>query len=514
MCFNRDKAMHAISWIARNCTITEDGIGTTDGQRLRLEPWQQAFLWILFGWQREDGTRRFRYVYAELARGNGKSKLASAIALYVLHGEGAKGAAVYSVATKKEQAKFVWNDAALMVKNAPTEELAQLKVYREAIHLPNTATTFQPLASEEKSLDGLKPNLIVIDEFHQLVKRELWNVCKTALGKKPGSFILEITTAGANRYSVCYEQRTYCENVLNGTIEDDSYLPWICALDPEDDPFDPLNWPKSNPNLGVSVEYSAIEEAAKQAQLIPSEYNAFLRFRCNIWTEGATRWMNMEKWSECAEEVNVTVLRGRPCFGGLDLANSNDIAALVLLFPPFGEDKKWRVIPRYYLPKDRIAERSRRDQVPYESWSRQGLFTLTPGDIIDHDYIRKDINDYLDTFDVREIGYDPWNATQFVTQLTGDGFVMVPVRQGFPTMNSPTKMLLELICRGELAHGGNPILTWMAGNTVVDMDATGLIRPDKEQSTEKIDGIVALIIALARASVVPIKSQYVEWNGF
>jgi phage terminase large subunit-like protein len=505
--FNPDAALHAISWISRSCPITEDSISVKFGDRLRLEPWQQAFLWMLFGWKRKDCTRRFRYIYAELARGNGKSKIAGAIALYILKGEGTQGAAVYSVATKKEQAKLVWADSVLMCKNSPNPQLSQLNFYTSAISEDNTATTYQPLASEDKSLDGLRPNLIVIDEFHQLVKRELWNVCKTALGKKPSSAVLAITTAGSDRHSVCYEQRTYCENILNGLIEDDSYYPFICSLDEGDDPFDPNNWIKANPNLGIAIEYSTLAEAANQARQIPSEYNAFLRLRCNIWTESNVRWMPMDKWDECSQPYDRSLLKGRPCFGGLDLSTTTDISAFVLLFPPHGTDKLWRVIPHFFLPKDAIADRSNRDHVPYDTWHRDGLFNLTPGNVIDYEHIRALINKASEDFDIKQIAYDRWNATQIVTQLNGDGFEMVPMGQGFQSFNAPMKLLLEMILRKEITHGGNPVLRWMAANTVAEVDPAGSIKPDKSECPDKIDGIVALIMALGRASVVPIVNK-------
>ena len=502
--FDRQRAFHPIKWISKNCTITEDGISVQTGQPLRLEPWQQAFLWILFGWRRADGTRRFRNVYAELARGNGKSKLASAIALYVLIGEGTNGAAVYSIATTLQQAKVVFDDAVLMVAGATTPDLKRLSSHQNNLHLPGTATVFRPLASDEHTLDALKPNLVVVDELHAHKTHGPWNKVKTAQGKKPGSMMLAITTAGYDRHSVCYEQRTYAEKVLSGIFEDDSYFAWICCLSPEDDPFDEVNWPKANPNLGVSIELATLQDAAKQAQLIPSEYNEFLRMRCNIWTDSHTGWMPMSEWDACSESVTLDELKGRPCFGGLDLATTTDIAAFVLLFPPYGADGNWRVLPQFFLPADNIAERVKRDQVPYDHWKRIGAFHLTPGNVIDYDFIRAVIQELADQYDVREIGYDRWNAQQIVTQLEGDGLTMVPIGQGFATMYAPTKRLMELVLRREFQHGGNPVLRWMASNTVVASDPAGSIKPDKKESKERIDGIVATIIALARAMVVPI----------
>lgn len=505
--FEPAKAMHALRWIAKNATITEDGIGCVTGDRLVLQPWQQAFIWILFGWRRTDGTRRFRNVYAELARGNGKSKLASAIALYILVGEGVRGSAVFSIATTMEQAGVVFNDAALMAQNRNKPDLTCLVRNKNLLFIPGTATVFRPLASNEHNLDGLKPNCIVIDELHAHRSRGPWNKCKTAQGKKPGSMMLAITTAGFDRHSVCYEQRSYVEKVLDGIFEDDSYFAWICALDPDDDPFDHKNWYKSNPNLGISIELQTLEDAAKQAQLIPSEYNDFLRLRCNIWTESSVRWMPMDKYDVCKEPLDMDSLLGRPCFGGMDLSTVSDISAFVLVFPPWGDDKFWRVLPFFFMPGDNIAERVKKDRVPYDAWKRGGFFEVTPGNVIDFDYIREFVSNLADKYDIIEVGYDPWNSHQIVTQLTTDGLLMVPVRQGYISLNSPTKFLMELVLKEEISHGDNPVLRWMVSNTVVTLDPTGLIKPDKNKSSEKIDGVAALIAALARASVTPIKKK-------
>lgn len=506
--FSRERAIHALTWISRNATITEDGIGCRTGDKLILQPWQQAFIWVLFGWRRADGTRRFRNVYAELARGNGKSKLASAIALYVLIGEGIQGSAVFSIATTMEQAGVVFNDAALMAENKTRRDLVPLVHNRNLLFLPGTATFFRPLASNEHNLDGLKPNLIVIDEVHAMRSRGPWNKCKTAQGKKPGSMMLAITTAGYNRHSVCYDQRVYAEKILDGIFEDDSVFAWICALDETDDPFDQRNWYKSNPNLGISIELQTLIDAAKQAQQIPSEYNDFLRLRCNIWTESSVRWMPMDKWDVCNTPYDMELLKGRPCFGGMDLSTISDVSAFVLIFPPYGDDKQWRVLPFFFMPGDNIQERVKKDRVPYDAWHREGLFQVTPGNVIDFDYIREFVGNLADEYDIVEVAYDPWNSHQLVQQLTSDGLTMVPVRQGYVSLNSPTKLLMEKVLRQEISHGDNPILRWMCSNTVVELDPTGSIKPSKQKSSEKIDGIVALIMGLARAAVTPIKKKH------
>jgi phage terminase large subunit-like protein len=516
--YSRKHGEHALRWLAKNATITEDGFGVKVGDKLVLQPWQRAFISILFGWRRVDGTdngqRRFRNVYAELARGNGKSKLFSAIALYILVGEKVKGAAVYSIATTMEQAGVVFNDAALMAA-ANKPDLRNLVRNKNLLYIPGTATVFRPLASNEHNLDGLKPSAIVIDELHAHRSRGPWNKCKTAQGKKPGSMMLAITTAGYDRHSVCYEQRSYAENVVDGTYDDDSYFVWIAALDKDDDPFDPLNWYKANPNLGISIELQTLEDAAKQAQLIPTEYNEFLRLRCNIWTDSSVRWMPMAHWDACKGACDLEALKGRPCFGGMDVSTVTDISAFVLVFPPYDDDPMWRIVPYFFVPLDNVAERVKKDKVPYDVWIKKGLIIATPGPVIDFDFIREHIVSLADTYDIKQIAYDPWNAHQLVTQLTQAGMKMAMMRQGFISLNSPMKTLMEKTLKAEIAHGDHPVLRWMVSNTVAGIDSKGstgntdssAIKPDKEKSTEKIDGVVAAIMALGLAVLNPIKKK-------
>jgi phage terminase large subunit-like protein len=509
--FDREHALKPIRFIQGALKHTSDSGKAIAGATFKLEPWQQAFIWILFGWRRIDtGQRRFRTAYCELARGNGKSKLASAIALYVLVGEGVQGAEVYSVATHREQAKIVFDDSCLMAASSPA--LDMLVEFRNNLHVPGTACKYMPLASEESTLDGLKPNLVVVDELHAHKNKGVWTKCKTAMGKKPGSIMLAITTAGHDRHSVCFEQRDYSERVLDG-FEDDSYFAWICCTDKDDDPFDEANWIKSNPNLDVSIELQTLRDAAKQARMIPTEYSEFLRMRCNIWTQVDTAWMPNEAWSGCGTPVDAEALKGRPCFGGLDLSSTEDTTSFVLLFPPYGNDSKWSVLPFFFLPEENILQRARKDRVPYDVWSKRGLFDLTPGNVVDYGYLRTKINLLAEQYDIREIAFDRWNAQAIVTQLEDDGHVMAKIGQGYETLNAPMKFLMELVLRKELAHGNHPVLLWQAGNVMAAMDPAGNIKPDKSKSRERIDGIAALIDALERAQKVPIKPK-VEFEFF
>lgn len=507
--FDRGRAHRVIAFFHH---FLHHSKGEWAGQRFILAPWQQAFLWILFGWVRTDSKlRRFRFAYNELARGAGKSTLAAGIALYLLIADREGGAELYSAATKKDQAKLVHSEAMRMVKASPFLN-KNITSYRDSLSIARLASKFVPLASDEDSLDGLNPHAIIADEVHAWKQRHLWDVLVTALGKRRQPMMFAITTAGFNRLSVCYEQHVYSEKVLAGIIKDDTWFAWIAGLDEGDDPNDEVNWIKANPGIGDTVKWDEIRAAHNKAKEDPGALNSFLRLRLNVWTQSSVNWMQMDRWDECGEEpVDPEVLLGRPCFGGMDLSTVDDISAFVLLFPPWEDDKFWRVIPRLYLPKDTIDVRSRKHRVPYDVWSRAGLFQLTEGNVIDYDFIREDILQLSQKYDIREIGYDAYNAHQIVTQLTGDGKLMVPIRQGFVSLNAPTKAVMEKVLTGELAHGNHPVMRWMVSNAVATSDPTGSIKLDKSKSAEKIDGIAALVNCFARAIAVEITSEQPTW---
>lgn len=511
--FDPAKAQRIITFIERFCRHSQ---GEWAGKPLILEPWQHALLWILYGWTWADtGYRRFRFSYVELARGNGKSMLASAIGLYEMIASGEPGAEVYSVATKKGQARIVFSEAERMVKQSPSLK-KRVKNFRDNLHIPGTASKFQPLSSDEDSLDGPRPQAIIVDELHAWGPsgRKLWDVLSSGLGKRRSPLFFVITTAGSDRQSVCWQQHEYSEKVLQNVIADDTWFSWICGLDDGDNFEDSAAWIKANPNLGVSVKLDELTSAINKAKGDPASLNGILRLRLGIWTQTHTAWMPIDAWNTCSAKVDPDALHKRPCFAGLDLSTTTDISALVLLFPPFDDDPKWSVLPFFFLPADNIDKRVKRDRVPYDAWSRQGLFELTPGNVIDYSFIRAKINDLSSRYDIREIAYDPWNATDIVTRLTEDGFTLVKMRQSHESLSGPTKRLMELTLSKSLAHSGNPVLKWMASNVMVKLDPAGNAKPDKERSREKIDGIVALIMALGRAMVVPIGHKPASFTPF
>ena len=472
--------------------------GEWAGQTLELEGWQQFVVWNLFGWMREDRTRRFRTSYLEVARKNGKSTLAAGIGLKLFIADNEPGAEVYSAATKRDQARITHSEATRMVKASPALR-KRVRVFRDNLNIENTASKFEPLGRDTDSMDGLNIHGAIIDELHAHKNRDLVDILETARGSRRQPLQFEITTAGYDRESICYQHHDYTEKVLTGAVQDDLWFGIIFTIDKEDDWQDETVWRKANPNLGVSKKIEYMREQAKKAREMPSQLNAFLRLDLDVWTQSETKWIDLEHWRACGSAVDANGLRGRRCYAGLDLSTTTDISALVLIFPPEAEDDRYQVLCRFWIPEEAMHERSRRDRVPYETWVRQGYITATPGNVIDYDYILSQIDEDAQMYDLHEIAFDRWGATRIVQDLQEMGLTVVQFGQGFASMSAPMKELEKLILSHRLAHGNNPVLTWMADNLVASVDPAGNIKPDKARSIEKIDGIVALIMGLDRA---------------
>ena len=395
-----------------------------------------------------------------------------------------------------------------MVESAP--ELGFVQVYRNSLSVRSTYSKFEPIASDSDKLDGLNTHGALNDELHAWKSRDLWDVMDTSTGSRRNWLIWSITTAGHDRKSICWEQHDYSVQVLNRVIDDDSHFAFIAALDEGDDWRDPKVWRKANPNLGISVYESGLAEKVQKAIDVPGRENACRRLQLNEWTQQDKRWLSLEKWDKGAEPgFTREELQGRECYGGLDLASTTDISALALVFKPIEEGEKWKVLLRYWVPEDRIAERVKTDRVPYDVWARQGWIEPTEGNICDYDVIRERVKEDAEYFNLRELAYDRWNSTHLVTQLSGDGLVMVPFGQGFASMAAPTKEVETLVIGGRIAHRGDPVLRWMVSNVAVRQDPAGNLKPDKEKSAERIDGVVAMVMGFGRAMARPIKRKSV-----
>lgn len=463
--------------------------GELGGKPFLLQPWQRDYLRALFA--EEDGRRKVRTSLLALPRKNGKSTLAAGIALRCLL-EPEPGAEVYSCAASRDQARLVFDTARIAVEQSPT--LSQkLKVYRNAIVRESTHATYKALSAEAGIQHGLSPHAVVFDELH-VSTREMWEVMLSGQGARRNPLTVALTTAGYDRKSVCWEIWKYAEAVRDGAIDDPTFLPMIFAAPPDADWKDEKTWAKANPNLGVSVKLDFLRSECRRAIEMPAYENTFRQLYLCQWVEQDCRWLRMDHWSQGNKPCPVD-LAGRECWAGLDLATTFDTTALVLLFPL--DDGTFWAEPHFWIPSDNAHQRERRDKVPYLTWQRQGHLVMTDGNVTDFEHVRRDINNLASKYRIKGIGLDPWNSAQLGQQLQGDGLPMTNFRQGYGSLSAPSKQLENWVVAGKLLHGGHPVLSWQASNVAIQQDsAAGNIKPSKHKSTERIDGIVSLVMAI------------------
>lgn len=499
--FDEKSAGRAIEFIESYLTHSK---GEWADQPFLLAPWEAFILWVIFGWKRKGGTRRYRIAYIEVARKNGKSTLAAGIGLYLTIADKEPGADVYSAATKKDQARIVHGEAIRMVKKS--KRLSRFVVTnKNVISVARTDSTYEPLSKDKDTMDGLNVHGAIIDELHAHKDRGVWDVLVTAMGSRRQPLIFTITTAGFDRETVCWEQHDYSEKILDGLLEDDSHFAFIAAIDEDDDWLDETNWHKANPNLEVSVSIEDMREQANKARQTPAYENAFRRLKLCQWTTQESRWLKTDDWAATAygttgleisfDDLAKSVV-GLKCCAGLDLASTTDIAALALVFRM---DDWYAVLPYFWVPEDRVIER-RSERVSYQNWVDRGYLMTTPGNVIDYAFIKEKVLELGKIYRIQEIAYDRWGATELVQSLEDKGYEMVPFGQGYASMSSPTKELLNLVLARKLIHANHPVLKWMAGNLAVTMDSAGNVKPAKDKSTDKIDGMVAMIMGIDRAS--------------
>ena len=495
--YDKNKADIAVNFISS----LQHTKGTWAGKPFDLMPWQEQVIRDVFGVVKENGYRQFTTAFVEIPKKMGKSELAAAIALYLTCFDMEQRAEVYGCASDRQQASIVFDVAADMVRLSPalSKRVKILGSTRKLIHIP-TNSFYQVISAEAYSKHGFNISGVVYDELHSAPDRRLYDVMTKGSGdarKQPLYFL--ITTAGTDTHSICYEVHSKAKDILEGRKHDPTFYPVIYGADESDDWTDPKVWAKANPSLGITVDIEKVVAACESAKQNPAEENTFRQLRLNQWVKQAVRWMPMEKWNACSFPVDEDELEGRVCYGGLDLSSTTDITAFVLVFPPMDEDDKYWILPYFWLPEESVKLRVRRDHVPYDIWARQGKVQTTEGDVVHYGFIEKFIESVNERFQIKEIAYDRWNATQMTQNLDGEGFTMVPFGQGFSSMSSPTKELMKLTLEQKIAHGGHPVLSWMMDNVTVRTDPAGNIKMDKQKSTEKIDGAVALVMALDRA---------------
>ena len=495
--YDKDSADYAVMFIESLCHTK----GTWAGKPFDLIDWQEQIIRDIFGTLKPNGYRQFNTAYIEIPKKMGKSELAAAVALLLTCGDGEERAEVYGCAADRQQASIVFEVAADMVRMCPalSKRVKILTATKRIIYTP-TNSFYQVLSAEAYSKHGFNIHGVVFDELHTQPNRKLFDVMTKGSGDarmQPLYFL--ITTAGTDTHSICYETHQKAKDILEGRKIDPTFYPVIYGAEESDDWTDPKVWKKANPSLGITVGVDKVKAACESAKQNPAEENSFRQLRLNQWVKQSVRWMPMDRWDKCSFAVNEDELIGRVCYGGLDLSSTTDITAFVLVFPPLDETDKYIILPYFWIPEDNLDLRVRRDHVPYDVWERQGKLKTTEGNVVHYGYIEKFIERLGEKYNIREIAFDRWGAVQMVQNLEGMGFTVVPFGQGFKDMSPPTKELMKLVLEERIAHGGHPVLRWMMDNIYVRTDPAGNIKPDKEKSTEKIDGAVAAVMALDRA---------------
>lgn len=494
--YDKAKADRAVKFIENLCHTK----GKWAGKRFWLLPWQEQLIRDIFGIVKPDGNRQFRTAFVEICKKVGKSELAAAIALYLLYADNEPSAEVYGAAADRQQASIVFDVARQMVEMSPAlMKRSKLMSATKRIVNYGNAGFYQVLSAEVGSKHGFSISGLVFDEIHTQPNRQLYDVLtkySSDARQNPLHFI--ITTAGNDRNSIAFELHTKAIDILEGRRVDPTFYPVVYGLKDDEDWEDEANWYKVNPSLGYTVDIERLRDAYREAKQNPADEVTFKWLRMNMWVSSTTSWIPDAIFMKGNEPIDMRLLEGRDCYAGLDLSSTGDITALVLIFPPRNSDEKYILMPYFWVPEETIPQRVKANSVPYDVWEKQGHLMATEGNVIHYDFIEKFICDLAEKYHILEIAVDRWNATHMIQNLEDAGFTMVPFGQGFASMSTPTKEFYRLLMEGQIVHAGHPVLRWMAGNVVIETDAAENIKVTKAKSKEKIDGIVASIMALDR----------------
>ena len=494
--YDKVKADRAVTFIENLCHTK----GKWAGKRFWLLPWQEQLIRDIFGIVKHDGNRQFRTAFVEICKKVGKSELAAAIALYLLYADNEPSAEVYGAAADRQQASIVFDVARQMVEMSPAlMKRSKLMSATKRIVNYGNAGFYQVLSAEVGSKHGFSISGLVFDEIHTQPNRQLYDVLtkySSDARQNPLHFI--ITTAGNDRHSIAFELHTKAIDILEGRRVDPTFYPVVYGLKDDEDWEDEANWYKVNPSLGYTVDIERLRDAYREAKQNPADEITFKWLRMNMWVSSTTSWIPDAIFMKGNELIDMRLLEGRDCYAGLDLSSTGDITALVLIFPPRNTDEKYILVPYFWVPEETIPQRVKANSVPYDIWEKQGHLMATEGNVIHYDFIEKFICDLAEKYHILEIAVDRWNATHMIQNLEDAGFTMVPFGQGFASMSTPTKEFYRLLMEGQIVHAGHPVLRWMAGNVVIETDAAENIKVTKAKSKEKIDGIVASIMALDR----------------
>ena len=470
--------------------------GKWAGQPFELQPWQKAIVGNLIGWQRADGTRRYRSAYIEVARKNGKSTLIAGLALWSLLASGENSPEVYCCASSRDQAAIVGDACKAMIRACPALS-SVLEIYRNTITCAKNNGKISILSADAHTAHGKSPSCTIFDELHTAPNRDLWDAMLTGVGARQEPLTIAITTAGFDKHSLCYEQNLYSQKVRSGTVVDRSHLPVLFGAPIDADWKSPAVWRAANPNLGVSVEESFLQSECEKAQELPGHEIAFRQLYLCQWTETKKRWISLESWAACAApEIDEQYFAGKDIYIGVDLSTTTDLTSVAVI--TVDEEENVAFLSYAFCPENGIRRRARVDRVPYDTWASQGSLIATPGDVVDYEFVAEKIRMIAKIArSVKAVGYDPWNATQFAVGLQQEGLPMLEVRQGYRSLSESSKALEALVLGKKLKHGSHPVADFCMANTMIDTDPAGNIKPSKSSSTERIDCIAALVTALA-----------------
>ena len=491
--YDKKSADKAIGFIEQFVTHTK---GELSGQKLILESWQKKIVGDIFGWKnKETNLRKYRTVFIEVPRKNGKSTLCAAIGLYMLFADKERGSEVYSAAGDRAQAGIVFEIAKGMILQSP-ELFQRGKVFRNSIVNESKGNFYQAISSDSKTKHGFNANCIIFDELHTQPNRDLWDTLVTSTGSRRQPLTIAITTAGYDKQSICYEVYTYAKKVADSVISDDSFYSVIYESDKDDNITLESTWIKANPNYGISLKKEYMEREAQRAMDIPSYQNTFRRLMLNQWTDSHSAWLTSGEWNACYDKnFDYSTLDGKQCWGGIDLSTTRDISAVVLLFH---ENEKFIILPFFFIPKDNLKNRRDRDGVDYEMFVRDNHVIATEGNVIDYNVIKEKINELGNKYKIQSISYDRWNASMLVSSLIEDyGINMAPLGMGFVSQSAPTKEIEKLILEKKIIHNNNPAANWMLSNVSLMEDPAGNVKISKQKSKSKIDFVAAMILSLA-----------------
>lgn len=507
--FDPARAERAVRFIESCCYLSK---GKWAGKRLKLRKWQAEIIRETFGWiDPATGFRRYRKVFIFLSRKNGKSNLAAAIALYCLFGDGEQGAEVVCAANSRDQASIVFNAAAAMVRQSQIlHNRAKIIPSTKRILFDETGSILRAVSAEVPTAYGLDISALIYDEIAFATTRELYDALTTAGGSRQQPLQVFITTASWETEGIGHDLYTYAKGVLANPESDPTFLPIIYELPESADWTDEATWGIANPALGDFLQLETLQNEAREAMANTASQGKFLTLHCNRWTQAAESWLDVAKWAEGARPFDEDALRGQPCFLGVDLSSKVDLTAVVALWPL--DDGTFYLRPFFFIPDADLRARVLRDHAPYDGWIESRHVTATPGEVVDYSFVRAKIRELAERYEIKAVGYDPWHATQFIQELQADGLECIPIRQGHQSLGAPTKEFESLITAHKLHHDGNPCLVWQIGNVSTRQDANNNIVPCKKKSRQRIDGVVASIMALECSLRIPVFRRPASWD--